>query len=305
MSEQIIFHHYATSPFSEKIRLIFGMKNLDWASVEIPNIMPKPDLMPLTGGYRKTPVMQIGADIYCDTQIIIRELERRFPSPSLLGSDRGLAYMTGFWSDRPFFMASVPVIFARFGDFLPEDFKKDREAMAGAFSVEAMKAVAPHMHDQWRAHAGFVAEQLAHGRFFLQGDKPGLIDAHAYMDFWFVKNSAGDVVDAVFGEWPELRSWYERLVAIGHGRPAPMDSKMALQIARDATPKAERCADPNDPRCKQGMRVTVAADDYGRDPVEGELIFSTANEVAILRRDDTVGEVAVHFPRAGFVVTPL
>jgi glutathione S-transferase len=86
----IILHHYPTSPYAEKTRLAFGIKGLTWKSVIIPNIMPKPDLMPLTGGYRKTPVMQIGADIFCDTQIIMRELDRRFPAmplkPAALGA---------------------------------------------------------------------------------------------------------------------------------------------------------------------------------------------------------------------------
>ena len=77
--QPVILHHFAQSPFSEKIRLIFGLKNIAWTSVLISRIMPRPDLMPMTGGYRRTPVMQIGADIYCDTQCIIRELERRFP----------------------------------------------------------------------------------------------------------------------------------------------------------------------------------------------------------------------------------
>ncbi|MDH3509928.1 MAG: glutathione S-transferase N-terminal domain-containing protein, partial [Gammaproteobacteria bacterium] len=63
----IILHHFDLSPFAEKIRLALGFKNLSWRSVQIPLIMPKPDLTALTGGYRKTPVMQIGADIYCDT----------------------------------------------------------------------------------------------------------------------------------------------------------------------------------------------------------------------------------------------
>ena len=79
----IILHHFPQSPFSEKIRLIFGLKKIAWTSVVITRIMPRPDLMPMTGGYRRTPVMQIGADIYCDTQCIIRELERRFPEPTL------------------------------------------------------------------------------------------------------------------------------------------------------------------------------------------------------------------------------
>lgn len=74
-----ILHHFDQSPFSEKIRIIFGFKKLAWHSVRISRIMPRPDLMPMTGGYRRTPTMQIGADVYCDTQIIIRELERRYP----------------------------------------------------------------------------------------------------------------------------------------------------------------------------------------------------------------------------------
>src|SRR6202158_4813724 len=68
----IILHHYDTSPYSEKVRLGFGLKGLAWASVELPQIMPKPKLTALTGGYRKTPVLQIGADIYCDSQLIMR-----------------------------------------------------------------------------------------------------------------------------------------------------------------------------------------------------------------------------------------
>jgi hypothetical protein len=68
----IILHHYAVSPYSEKVRIGLGLKGLAWGSVETPVIMPKPDLTALTGGYRKAPVLQIGADIYCDSQLIMR-----------------------------------------------------------------------------------------------------------------------------------------------------------------------------------------------------------------------------------------
>ena len=73
----IILHHYDTSPFSEKVRLLLGLRGLSWGSVIQPVIMPKPDLTPLTGGYRRIPVLQIGADVYCDTQVILAELEAR------------------------------------------------------------------------------------------------------------------------------------------------------------------------------------------------------------------------------------
>ena len=70
----LVLHHYPESPYAEKVRRILGFKGLAWKSVTIPMMMPKPDLLALTGGYRKTPVLQIGADVYCDTDLIARVL---------------------------------------------------------------------------------------------------------------------------------------------------------------------------------------------------------------------------------------
>jgi hypothetical protein len=60
---ELILHHFDLSPYAEKVRTLLGLKALAWRSVQIPMVMPKPDLIALTGGYRKTPVLQIGADI--------------------------------------------------------------------------------------------------------------------------------------------------------------------------------------------------------------------------------------------------
>ena len=108
----IILHHYADSPFSEKVRVAFGIKQ---ARLEVgarsPTIMPKPDLMPLTGGYRKTPVMQVGADIYCDTQLIMLEIEKRAPAPPLLPKGQeGEARALAMWVDRNIFWSAVGVV---------------------------------------------------------------------------------------------------------------------------------------------------------------------------------------------------
>ena len=156
MAHEIILHNYPNSPFSEKIRVAFGIKKLAWRSAIQPTIMPKPDLTALTGGYRKIPVMQIGADIFCDTQLILRELDRRFPSPSLTPHGKGLPHGIGFWCDRSVFTAAVAIIFGEIGDAVPEDFKKDRAAMSGGtFSTTALKRAVPHMKDQYRAHLSF------------------------------------------------------------------------------------------------------------------------------------------------------
>jgi glutathione S-transferase len=298
----IIFHHYPSSPFSEKVRVAFGIKNLSWRAVEQPVIMPKPELVPLTGGYRKIPVMQIGADIYCDTQIILRTLEARHPEPSIFPVRNGLAYAIGLWSDRPFFMASVAIVFAEVGDMVPEAFKQDRAKMSGSsFSVEAMKAAAPFARDQWRAHADFVAETLEDGRPFMGGPKPGAADLHAYMNFWWIKAAIPQVAPSLLAAFPKIEAWIARMAALGHGRPTPMDAKEALAIAKAATSDAKEAEDPSG-RFQPGDSVTVSADDYGRDPIAGRVVFASAHEIAIRREAEDVGEVVVHFPRAGFNV---
>jgi glutathione S-transferase len=267
-------------------------------------MMPKPDLLPLTGGYRKTPVMQIGADIYCDTQIIVRELERRYPQPTAFPHGKGVPYALAFWADRTFFMPTVGAVFGELGDAIPEAFKKDRAEMSGGtFSSDALKANALFARDQFRAHCGFLAEQQGDGRAFMGGDAPSIDDIHCYLNVWFARSFVPQVANALLDEFPAVSAWATRVAEIGHGTVTPMDSKEALQIARDANSDAEALEDRFDPRgLKPGNAVTVAADDYGRDPVAGEIVFSNAYEIAIRRSDPRVGDVVVHFPRAGFVV---
>ena len=47
MTEPIL-HHYPASPFAEKIRTMLGFKRLGWKSVQIPVVLPKPDVVALT-----------------------------------------------------------------------------------------------------------------------------------------------------------------------------------------------------------------------------------------------------------------
>jgi len=303
---QIILHHFDQSPVSEKIRLIFGLKDIAWTSVRISRIMPRPDLMPLTGGYRRTPVMQIGADVYCDTQCIMRELERRFPEPGLLPKGyEGLAWGSAMWTDRSFFQNTVNLVFGSLADKVPADFIADREKLRGAkFDVAAMTAAIPQMRDQFRAHLQWIDAQLCDGRTFISGEAASLCDVNAYMNLWYVRAHLENA-DDMLAEFDHARAWAGRLRASGHGPHAEISSAEALQIAHDATPQTEELHDPNDPNGrKPGDRVEVMPDDYGKVRVAGEIVALSAQHIAIRRHDPRAGEVVVHFPRAGFLIFP-
>ena len=108
----LILHQYALSPYSKKVISIFAFKNLAWQAVEQPVIAPKPDLTPLTGGYRKIPVLQIGAHIYCDTKLMIREIEKRHPETALTPTELlGAAELIADWADYRLFLHAAARVF--------------------------------------------------------------------------------------------------------------------------------------------------------------------------------------------------
>lgn len=304
----LLLHQYDSSPFSEKVRVCLGIKGLAWGAVDQPVIMPKPDLLPLTGGYRKIPVLQIGADIFCDSVLIVRELEARFPTPSLFPNGAGgLSSALSEWTDRSFFQAAVAVIFAHVGETIGEEFIKDREKLSGApFNVAAMKAAYPHMATQLRAHAALVSQQLADGRAFLDGDKPGLADANAFYNLWFARSFFPPSAP-LFEDLPGVADWYARVVALGHGQRREASRAEALAAARDAQPSAnpvpadEPAAAPGD-AALIGKKVVVSATDYGRDPIEGTLVAASAMRLVVRREDADLGAINVHVPRLGFAL---
>jgi glutathione S-transferase len=303
---ELILHHYPISPFAEKIRAILGFKRLAWRSVTIPVVMPKPDLVALTGGYRKTPVLQIGADVYCDTKLIARVLDRVQPDPPLVprGLEASVA-MIEQWTEQTLFllMAMLPFqpkglahLFGQQPD-LAAQFQKDREGLfAGG------KGRRPSMGATLSELPGFSAalEAQLGATPFVLGPQPTLADFSVYHSYWAVLSNPG--VAAALQPYPNLRAWAARLAAFGHGTSTPMSATDAIAAAR-AQPPDTACGAPDwpDPSgVKPGDAIVVSAADYGADPVTGRLLASSRDEVALLRSDPRAGDVVVHFPRAGF-----
>ncbi|MDJ0971702.1 MAG: glutathione S-transferase family protein [Kiloniellales bacterium] len=305
---EVILHHYPQSPVSEKVRVGLGIKGLDWLSVEIPRLPPKPDLMPLTGGYRRTPVMQIGADVYCDSQCILRELERRFPEPSFgPGGADGMIWGVARWIDGPLFDQAVSLVLGAALDSLPEDFARDRGRLylGPDHDLKKVKADLPHIVAQIRGQLGWIEQRLETGRRFILGDKPGLPDALAYHLVWFLRGRWSEG-PAFLSQFPSLEAWEKRVAALGHGRSTELSATDALEIARAAEPQTPETADPLDPQgLAPGQAVRVCPDGDGGDPeVAGTIRLVDRERIAILREEPRAGSVCVHFPRVGYRVMP-
>lgn len=294
----IVLHHYETSPFSELVRLALGLKNAEYWSVIIPNVAPKPMLTPLTGGYRKTPVLQVDADVYCDTAAAIEVIET-LPGPSLFPAPLGragtliAAFAGGAMFAHAVGSAMIPVI-----DHIPEAFWRDREALFG-LNRKMVEARGPHNLAQFRASLARLEASLADGRDFIGGDSAGHADFALYMNVWFQRRFVPTV--PVLEPFPAVRAWEARVKAVGHGRPTTVAAEEALALAHGATPDlAEKVA--SDSGFAAGQSVSVATEDPGADRVVGQLVRLDDDQIVIRRDDPDAGTVAVHFPRFGQIL---
>ena len=300
----LVLHHYWISPYAEKVRCILGFKRLSWKSVLIPIVMPKPDLLALTGGYRKTPVLQIGADVFCDTDLIARVLDAVQPNPTLFpDGNEGLSYALGAWQQQLFILAVE--LLALNGFPLPDNFADDRAKMFdGGLDVERMVRELPAKRDQMRAKLDILERQLGDGRPFMFGARASLADFALYHPIFALRQLPA--TRATLEPFAGVRAWADRVAAFGHGTYEDLSSSAAIEMARAATPQTAAAADPGDPNGRRpGEQVSVVHADFGKDPVAGELVASSVHEIAIRRRDPRAGEVIVHLPRERYVVLPV
>jgi glutathione S-transferase len=301
--QRIILHHYPNSPFAEKIRLILGSKRMHWESVQIPAIMPKPDLVALTGGYRKTPVLQIGADIYCDTALIADVIETQAPEPSLYPFGVApLSRTLAQWADTTLFWTAIPYSFQptgfayMFRDSPPEAakaFVEDRKR----FSAGVPRMRGPEAHAALRLYLGRL-EELIGDQSYLCGARPSLADFSVYHCLWFV--SRGGPMAEILEPFRRIQAWRERMRGFGHGTQDNLDSGAAIAFAHESNPAPSSGMESELHGIAAGESVVVAATDVGTEPVEGTLYAATRDRISIAREDGRAGRVVVHFPRLGF-----
>lgn len=304
----VILHHYPQSPVAEKVRVVMGIKGLAWNEVIIPRLPPKPDLMPLTAGYRQTPVMQVGANIFCDTLCIIRELERCFPEPSLFpDGETGRGWAMAGWTDRTLLKQTIGLVLGDSADRMPKEFFDDRVRLyfgEGVTLDDLVRAVERN-REQLRVQLAWAENMLRDGRAFLTGEAPGLQDALLYYIVWFIRGRYGGAGD-LLGGFERLCAWEERVRDLGHGDATEIEAAEALTIARDATPEASLAGGgpgPQGPSPGTPARITPLEADAS--PIEGPFVAADAQTVVIRHENERAGRVFVHFPRFGYHVEAL
>lgn len=302
--QELILYHYAMSPFSEKVRAMLGYADLSWQSVIVKEMPPRPMLSALAGGYRKVPVAQNGAHVFCDSRAIADEIARLSNKPELSLANQPQAVIDFVrTTDLEVFLACV--IAASDGRMLRKlirdtsllnalRFLKDRITMGTKSRVKAVRG--PQAKAKVLAHIETMESMLEAD--FLFGDTPCIADFSAYHGLWFVCDLAGK---PWLRDYPKVAGWMARMKAFGHGEHCEITADQALDIARNATPRA---VDSGGSAALVGKNVEVAPDDYGRDPVAGKLVFADEHTLILERSHARVGQVHIHFPKQGFAIKP-
>ena len=314
MSE-LILHQFAASPFSEKIRRVLGFKGLAYRSVSVPVVMPKPDVVALTGGYRRTPFLQIGADIYCDTALICQVLEVIQPTPSLYPSHNlGLIESFAQWADSTLFWAAVTHNRGPHG--AGGQFPASMQAASTAI-FEDRKAMGFDLDwfqpgDATPAYKTYLARisDMLKGQPFLFGQQACIADFCAYHPLWMLHVRSSDAAN-LLQYFPLVQEWVLRMKDLGFSNVQDMDSQQAIAVAAAADPlplgsgPLNHGPFVNEHGIELGTLVRICAESFGKEPTVGELVAATDKYFTLKRTDGLAKTLHVHFPRIGYVLKRL
>jgi len=302
MSE-LILHHYPGSPFSEKVRLVLGYKRMHWRSVIVPVVMPKPDVLALTGRYRRTPFLQIGSDIYCDTALICQVIEQHHPEPTIHpASAAGASQIIAQWADTDLFWVAIPYTLQPAGAAeifkgAPPEFMKtfasDRAAMTAGMKRPSTRDAAAQLH----SYLAWLDALLHDGRAFLCGAEASVADFSVAQSVWYIRRAPA--VAGILLPFERLSAWFERVNAFGHGVYQAMSSAESIALAASRGHHAPVSINP-ELGYEEDEAVTVTPIDYAQDPVDGMLVGLSHERITIQRHDERAGTVHVHFPRIGY-----
>ncbi|KAI7887865.1 thioredoxin-like protein [Mucor mucedo] len=313
--QDIILHWYPHSPFAQKVAWVLNYKKVEYKTVLIPMLEPRQKRRPLDGGYRKTPILQIGNHVYCDSKAIFLALEKLFPEPSLYPkiknsneSSEGAARALTMWMDNTLFnniVSQLPV------KDLDDAFLADREALAGRkLDRKTLAGGAPFMKATLQGEFALAEQTLGSKNWLLDTETPSLADISLAMSTFFTLNLAGEKF--VQTNFKSLFNHMQKLLGtVSWDRTETMSvisEEEAIEVLKrhqDTEIEANFKVHSSVLPIELGQQVFVTPLDTGKIPVPGTLIRSTIDETVVAYKDATYNTTTlIHFPTIGFVVIP-
>ncbi|MDO9621384.1 MAG: glutathione S-transferase family protein, partial [Moraxellaceae bacterium] len=253
------------------------------------------------GGYRKIPVAQIGADIFCDSHSIASEIARLSDKPELALENCSaevqayvqhaelkvfIACLMSSANAKVLRKAKQSLSLFDMAKFAWDRIQLGKDSVVKMSPARAKTILAKHLDD--------VESRLT--KDFLFGDLPNHADFATYHPLWF----AHDLAEKSFDQYPKLTAWLGRMSAFGEGQRQDISINDALNIAKSHEPR-ELINSSDEPLL--GKMVTVAPADYGQLPTTGVLVQSTKHSWTLAHDDALVGKIHRHFPKVGFSLT--
>ncbi len=301
----MILHHYDISPYSEKIRLMLGYTGLKWQSAISPPMPPRDIVDPLVGGYRRIPIGQIGADLFCDTRIIVDEIAAMSGKPELsfesvdteiseyaLGLNRNV-FMPVVQTAEP--LSALIGIATKYWPWQIAKLLKDRANMGRKSKLPRMKR--KDMLEAVQSFKADIDQRLEHAEF-LFGDSPNIADFTAYHLVWF-----GDFTRSkpFLNSHSHARAWQQRMTQFGHGDKKRIHKAKVHQIANDSEPRPLPVSGQLEHELL-GSKVSIRPSDYARTEVVGTLVSFCSSRYIIARNTPDYGLLHVHFPVEGYQI---
>ncbi len=303
---QLILHRSLKSPYAQKAMLLMGYLDQSYLSVVAPKGVPRPIQEKLVGNYaRRIPILQIGADMYCDTELIMRVLARRTGSTSLLSypsQSDAEAWVAKIEAQGALALMGAlspwELIKAYFRNMSPRDawqFITDRAKLRKHLPADQRQMTAAEKRANARAWLEELNQHLQGRRFLLTDSEPSSVDFTAFtMIYYHNMINRLSLADGL----NNLHRWFASMEAFGTGAFSEISGQQALDIARENEPA------PVSEHLLASDRIGQAISYTNKgfmteinEAVNGVVVGEDERTLVLGREDHDVGSVHVHFPK--------
>lgn len=131
----IKLYHYTFSPYARKVLWYLALRQLPYAEVKQPPMLPRPDREAIGVAYRRIPFLTVGKDVYCDTRIMLKKLEELFPEGKIGATTpdgQALQKLLEIWHvEAGLFVKATQTMPSDMPILKDPKFAKDREQFSG------------------------------------------------------------------------------------------------------------------------------------------------------------------------------